>query len=44
MKSYQNVLCATDCSDFCIIAAERASEMTLMLLSSDRQRFLERQE
>lgn len=27
MKSYRNVLCATDCSDFCIAAAERAAEM-----------------
>ena len=27
MKRYQNILCATDCSDFCIIAAERAAEL-----------------
>lgn len=27
MKSYQNILCATDCSDFCMIAAERAAEI-----------------
>ena len=27
MKSYKNVLCATDCSDFCRAAAERAAEI-----------------
>ena len=27
MKSYKNILCATDFSDFCTVAAERAAEL-----------------
>lgn len=27
MKSYQKIMCATDCSDFCRVATERAAEL-----------------